>query len=149
MLFPGQMPDALRLVRDFPHQLFILNHCGSPIDRDPEGMDAWRTGLRRLGAAPNVAVKISDLVAYDHNWTVGSLRPVVLHCIECFGVERSMFASDFPVASLHASFDEVYESFKTIVAEFSADEQRALFFGTARRLYRIPDSAISAACLPA
>ena len=49
-----------------------------------------------------------------------SLRPVVLHCIECFGVERSMFASDFPVAGLHASFDEVYESFKTIVAEFSA-----------------------------
>ena len=96
MLYPGQMADALRLVRDFPDQLFILNHCGSPIDRDPEGMDAWRTGLRRLGAAPNVAIKISDLVAYDHDWTLESLRPVVLHCIECFGVERSMFASDFP-----------------------------------------------------
>ena len=96
-----------------------------------------------------MAIKISDLVAYDHDWTLESLRPVVLHCIECFGVERSMFASDFPVAGLYASFDEVYESFKTIVAEFSADEQRALFFDTARRLYRIPDSAISAARLPA
>ena len=149
MLYPGQMGDALRLVRDFPDQLFILNHCGSPIDRDPEGMDTWRTGLRQLGAAPNVAIKISDLVAYDHDWTLESLRPVVLHCIECFGVARCMFASDFPVAGLHASFDEIYESFKTIVAEFSGDEQFALFFETAQRLYRVPDSAISAAGLPA
>ena len=149
MLFPGQIPDAVRLVRDFPNQLFILNHCGSPIDRDPQGMNAWRVGLKELGRAPNVAVKISDLVAYDHQWTVDSLRPVVVHCIECFGVERCMFGSDFPVAGLHASFDEVYESFKTIVAELSSEEQRALFFETARRLYRIPDAAISAASLPA
>ena len=137
MLFPGQIPDAVRLVRDFPNQLFILNHCGSPIDRDPQGMNAWRVGLKELGRAPNVAIKISDLVAYDHQWTVDSLRPVVVHCIECFGVERCMFGSDFPVAGLHASFDEVYESFKTIVAELSSGEQRALFFETARRLYRI------------
>ena len=149
MLYPGQMGDALRLVHDFPDQLFILNHCGSPIDRDPEGMDTWRAGLRSLGAAPNVAIKISDLVAYDHDWTLESLRPVVLHCIECFGVARCMFASDFPVAGLYASFNEVYETFKTIVADFSRDEQRALFFETARRLYRVPGSAISAAGLPA
>jgi len=149
MLFPGQIPDAVRLARDFPNQLFILNHCGSPIDRDPQGMNAWRVGLKELGRAPNVAIKISDLVAYDHQWTVDSLRPVVVHCIECFGVERCMFGSDFPVAGLHASFDEVYESFKTIVAELSSGEQRALFFETARRLYRIPEAAISAASLPA
>ncbi|RWF28579.1 MAG: hypothetical protein EOS45_21720 [Mesorhizobium sp.] len=104
--------------------------------------------LRLLAQRDNVAVKISDLVAYDHDWTLDSLRPVVLHCIDCFGTKRAMFGSDFPVAGLHASFDEVYDSFKAISAGLSADEQAALFFDTARRIYRL-DELSSAGLLPA
>ena len=111
------MPAAARLAADFPDQQFILNHCGSPIDRDAEGMQAWRDGLGTLAQHENVAIKISDLVAYDHDWTLDSLRPVVMHCIDCFGTGRAMFGSDFPVAGLHASFDAVYDSFKAITAE--------------------------------
>ncbi len=114
MVFARQLPQAARLAAAFPDQQFVLNHCGSPIDRDAEGMQAWREGLKVLARQPNVAIKISDLVAYDNHWTLESLRPVVLHCIDCFGPQRSMFASDFPVAGLHATFDEVYGSFKMI-----------------------------------
>jgi predicted TIM-barrel fold metal-dependent hydrolase len=60
-----------------------------------------------------------------------------MHCIECFGPDRAIFASDFPVAGLHASFDEVYGSFKTITGQLSAEEQHALFFATAARIYRL------------
>jgi predicted TIM-barrel fold metal-dependent hydrolase len=143
MVFPGQLGPAARLARAFPDQPFILNHCGSPIDRDDDGMRRWRDGLALLAHSPNVSIKISDLVAYDHDWTLDSLRRVVLHCIDCFGTKRALFASDFPVAGMHASFDEIYEGFKTIVSEFSDDEQRALFFANAQRLYRIdePSSA--------
>jgi predicted TIM-barrel fold metal-dependent hydrolase len=137
MVFPRQLSDAARLAADYPDQQLVLNHCGSPIDRDAEGMQRWRDGLRELARRDNVAVKISDLVAYDHDWTLDSLRPVVMHCIECFGPHRAMFASDFPVAGLHASFDEVYESFKTITEPLSAEEQQALFFATAARVYRL------------
>ena len=135
MVFAHQLPDAARLAADFPDQLFALNHCGSPIDRDAEGMQRWRDGLKLLARQPNVVIKISDLVAYDHDWTLESLRAVVLHCIDCFGPERSMFGSDFPVAGLHATFDEVYDSFKTITADYSGSEQSALFFDTAQRIY--------------
>jgi len=137
MLYPGQMADALRLVRDFPGQTFILNHCGSPADRDPEGMARWRAGLAALGREPNVHLKISDLVAYDHHWTPGSLRDVVLACLDAFGPARSLFASDFPVAGLHASFDQVWDGFKAITADLTPAEQRALFHDNARRLYRV------------
>lgn len=137
MVFPRQLAAAARLAADFPEQIFALNHCGSPIDRDAEGMRRWRDGMRELARRANVAVKISDLVAYDHDWSLDSLRPVVMHCIECFGPNRAMFASDFPVAGLHASFDEVYGSFRTIAAPLSAGEQRALFFETAKRIYRV------------
>ena len=148
MVFPRQLPDAARLAAAFPDQQFVLNHCGSPIDRDAEGMRIWRDGLRLLAGRENVAIKISDLVAYDHDWTLASLRPVVQHCIDCFGTARAMFGSDFPVAGLHASFDEVYDSFKAITADLSADEQAALFFGNARRIYRLDDVS-SAGLLPA
>jgi predicted TIM-barrel fold metal-dependent hydrolase len=143
MVFPNQLSQAERLARDFPNQLFVLNHCGSPIDRDVDGMRRWREGLATLGRAPNVSIKISDLVAYDHRWTLESLTEVVLHCLECFGVARAMFASDFPVAGLHASFDEVYDAFKAIASQLSADEQRALFFANAARLYRLDDPSSS------
>ncbi|CCV12099.1 amidohydrolase family protein [Mesorhizobium sp. STM 4661] len=148
MVFARQLADAARLAAAFPDQQFVLNHCGSPIDRDANGMQAWRDGLRLLSKRENVAIKISDLVAYDHDWTLDSLRPVVLHCIDCFGIERAMFGSDFPVAGLHASFDAVYDSFKAITENFSTDDQTALFFGNARRIYRQGDVS-SAGLLPA
>lgn len=142
MVFPRQLAGAARLAADFPEQPFVLNHCGSPIDRDSEGMARWRDGLRALAARDNVLIKISDLVAYDHDWTLDSLREVVLTCIESFGTDRAMFASDFPVAGLHASFDEVYDAFKAITADLSVQEQRALFHDNAARTYRLePDSS--------
>jgi len=144
MVFPNQLAQAARLAQDFPNQLFVLNHCGSPIDRDHEGMRRWREGLARLGRAPNVSIKISDLVAYDHHWTLDSLAEVVLHCLKCFGSARAMFASDFPVAGLHASFDKVYDAFKAIASQLSADEQTALFFANAARIYRFDDLSSSA-----
>ena len=137
MVFPRQLAAAARLASDFPQLQFVLNHCGSPIDRDAEAMEFWRRGVRALAERENVAIKISDLVAYDHDWTLESLRPVVMHCIDCFGVSRSMFGSDFPVTGLHASFDETFDSFKTIVEDLSADDQSALFHDNAARLYRI------------
>ncbi len=138
MIFANQLDDAFRLARDFPDQLFVLNHSGSPIDQDPESMARWRAGIEALGAAENVAIKISALTGYIPNWTLESLRPLILHCIDAFGPDRSMFASDFPVTRLHASFAQSYDVYRAVAAEFAQGEQRALFFETARRVYRVP-----------
>ena len=137
MLYPYQAEEVARLALDFPNQSFIVNHCGSPIDRDREGMLRWKEGLRRLGSAPNVLIKISALTAYDPSPTPESLREVALHCIECFGVDRSMFGSDFPVGRLWTSYDAIFDGFKAIVSDFSEAEQSALFHDNARRVYRI------------
>jgi predicted TIM-barrel fold metal-dependent hydrolase len=119
MVFPSQLAQAERQTRDFPNQLFVLNHCGSPIDRDPDGMRRWREGLAILGRAPNVSIKISDLVVHDHHGTLEGLAEVVLHCLECFGVAPVLFASEFPVAGLHASFGEAYDAFNAIASQLS------------------------------
>jgi predicted TIM-barrel fold metal-dependent hydrolase len=137
MLYPYQAEEVARLALDFPNQSFIVNHCGSPIDRDQEGMLRWKEGLRRLGSAPNVQIKISALTAYDPSPTPESLREVAFHCIECFGVDRSMFGSDFPVGRLWTSYDAIFDGFKAIVRDFSEAEQSALFHDNARRVYRM------------
>lgn len=137
MLYPYQAEEVARLARAFPDQRFIINHCGSPIDRDAEGMARWKQGLRLLGREPNVSIKISALTAYDPSPTPESLREVAVHCIESFGVDRSMFGSDFPVGRLWTTFDAIFDGFKAIVQDFSEDEQRALFCDNARRVYRI------------
>jgi predicted TIM-barrel fold metal-dependent hydrolase len=137
MLYPYQAEEVARLARDFPNQTFIVNHCGSPINRDHEGMARWKASLERLGTAPNVQIKISALTAYDPSPTPESLRQVALHCIECFGVNRSMFGSDFPVGRLWTSFDAIFYGFKAIVSDFPEAEQSALFHDNALRVYRI------------
>jgi predicted TIM-barrel fold metal-dependent hydrolase len=137
MLYPYQAEEVARLARDFPDQTFIVNHCGSPIDRDRDGMRQWRQGLKLLGSEPNALIKISGLTAYDPRPTPESLRDVALHCIDCFGVERSMFGTDFPVGRLWTSFDAIFDGFKAMVRDFSHPEQSALFHDNARRVYRI------------
>jgi predicted TIM-barrel fold metal-dependent hydrolase len=98
-------------------------------------MILWRNGLKALARAENVSIKISDLVAYDNDWTIASLKPVITQCIDCFGPARSMFASDFPVAGLHATFAEIYDAFRILTQDLSRDEQHQLFFSTANRTY--------------
>ncbi len=139
MLYPYQAEQLVRLARDFPDQRFVINHCGSPVDRDGEGMERWRQGLKLLGQAENISIKISALTAYDPHPTLDSLRDVTLHCIDCFGTERSMFGSDFPVGRLWTTFDAIFDGFKAIVTDLSEREQRALFYENARRLYRMDD----------
>lgn len=130
---------AAELARDFPGTTLILNHTGLPADRSAEGLAAWRRALERLAAQPNTALKISGLGVPGQAWTVAANGPVVRDAIAVFGVERCLFASNFPVDSLVASFDTIFAGFKTIVADRPAAEQRALFHDNAVRLYRLGD----------
>jgi predicted TIM-barrel fold metal-dependent hydrolase len=72
------------------------------------------------------------------------LRDAALHCIECFGVDRSMFGSDFPVGRLWTSFDAICDGFKAIARDFSEAEQSALFRDNARREYRVDAATVAA-----
>ncbi|HEX5077584.1 MAG TPA: amidohydrolase family protein, partial [Geminicoccaceae bacterium] len=133
------LAEAAALARDFPDTQIILNHTGLPSDRSEAGLAGWREAMRRLAAAPNVACKISGLGQPGRPWPIEGNRRVVLETIDIFGVERCMFASNFPVDSLVADFDTIFDGFKTIVAGFGASEQAALFHDNALRFYRLED----------
>lgn len=134
-------PETYASIKDlasaFPDIVISLDHAGFPRKRDPEYFQMWRTGLKRLAEAPNVVIKISGLGMCDNRWTVDSIRPWVLSCIEIFGVERSFFGSNWPVDRLYSSYPDVVNAYATIIRDFSPDEQTALFSGNAQRIFRI------------
>lgn len=135
---PWQIEDALDLIAAFPGIRFALNHCGSPFDRTREGLAQWAQGIRRLAAAPNVVMKISDPVAYDPQWTLDSLRHVLRTCLDVFGPSRCMLGSDHPVVALHATFAQIYDAYRRIFADLGDAESHAIFAGNAAAFYRVP-----------
>ncbi len=129
--------EAASLARDFPGTPIILNHTGLPGDRSAAGLAGWREAMATLAACPNAAVKISGLGQPGQPWTVEANGPIVRETIRIFGVERCMFASNFPVDGLCAPFDTIYSGFKTIVRDLAEADQRRLFHDNAVRIYRL------------
>jgi predicted TIM-barrel fold metal-dependent hydrolase len=137
-LYPSQMIEAAALAQEHPDTQFIVNHAGMFVDRaSVDGFRAWRDGMRALAACPNVAVKISGLAMFDHQWSVESFRPYVLETIDTFGCKRAMFASNFPVDRLFATYERLWNAYASIVKDLSDTEIDALFKSNAERIYRI------------
>jgi predicted TIM-barrel fold metal-dependent hydrolase len=135
-LYYPQMAEFRELALAFPNVQIILNHAGMQVD-GPDHFQGWRDGMRTLSEASNVACKISGLGMGDHNWTVDSIRPYIESTIEALGVERCMFASNFPVDKLFSTYGDIFDAFRTITAGYSAAEKRALFHDNAAHYYRI------------
>ena len=137
MMYPYQAEAVDDLAAALPGLQIIVNHCGSPIDRDEAGMRRWRDGLVRIAKRPNIAIKVSNPGGYDPDWTLDSIRAVAMHCIDSFGPERAMFGTDYPVSRIQMSYDQIYDTFKTIADAFSAEDQARLFHDNAKRFYRL------------
>jgi len=133
-----QLPIAIRLVSQCPDVTFILDHCGVPQVRD-KILDPWRSLIREIAKFPNVFCKISGLIAYadPNNWTAEDLRPYVDHAIECFGWDRVMFGSDWPVCTLSASYRQWVDVLLSLTRSAGEANQKKLFHDNAIRVYRL------------
>jgi predicted TIM-barrel fold metal-dependent hydrolase len=128
---------ARALAERHPGVTLCLDHCGVPLERSEAYFDHWRTELRGLAEAPNVVVKVSGLAMRDAAWTIESIRPWVLECIDAFGPQRVVFATNWPVDSLFSDYGDVVRAYRAILAEFTTDEQAAMLAGNAERIFRI------------
>jgi predicted TIM-barrel fold metal-dependent hydrolase len=128
--------EATRLAHDYPDTTIILNHTGLPSPRDPESLTGWRAAMAEFAICPNVVVKISGIGVPGHAWTVALNGDIVRSVLDQFGPSRCMFASNFPVDSLCARFDEIMLGMRQILAGYTHQEQAAFFCDNARRVYR-------------
>jgi L-fuconolactonase len=134
---PADLGDAVKLVEACPDTRFILDHCGNgPVyARDRR---QWQRDMDRLARLRNVDCKISGIVAEAREkWTADDLAPVVNHSLNAFGPDRVMFAGDWPVCTLRATFRQWVDALKAIVRNRPADQQQKLFHDNALRVYRL------------
>jgi predicted TIM-barrel fold metal-dependent hydrolase len=140
-LYPQQIAAALSVIDSTPDLTFILNHTGMFVDRSQvAGWRQWRQGLRELARRSNVAVKISGLAMFDHHWTIESFRPYVLEAIDAFGVDRCMFASNFPIDRLHARYGALWRAYARIIEGAADGERDQLLRSNAARYYSLRPS---------
>jgi len=136
-IYKHQMEDAVNLANKYNDVLFILNHTGEPCYQSKEYIESWEQNMNKLAKCENIVAKISGLGMFDPNWTIDSTRIFVEKTIQIFGIERCMFASNFPVDKIFNSFDTYWNSFKEITKNYSENDKKLLFSSNAEKYYRI------------
>ncbi|MCX6968231.1 MAG: amidohydrolase [Verrucomicrobia bacterium] len=133
-----QLSLAGELAQKCPEVQFVLDHCGVP-DIAGGALDPWRESLRELAKLPNVACKISGILAYckPGNATSEAVRPYIEHSIECFGWDRVMWGGDWPVITQRSSLKKWVEISREIVGAACESDQHKLFHENAVRIYGI------------
>ena len=138
LLQPRHIPIAIDVVKQFPEQPFVLDHIAKPFIKDGI-IGAWESDIRALASHDNVCCKVSGMVteaAWD-GWTQADFAPYLDIVFDCFGVERLMFGSDWPVCTLAASYSDVVGIVETYISALSADEQAAIMGGNAAAFYQL------------
>ncbi len=149
-----QNPDFLELARAVPECTMVLDHFGTPLGigtykhcRD-EIFQEWEQDIAKIAKCPNVYAKLGGLAMPDNGFAwhtaerppgsdefVKEQKKYYLHAIECFGPERCMFESNFPVDRLSINYHTLFNAYKKIVSDFSESEKHAMFYGTADKVY--------------
>ncbi len=137
MAHPDQLQAAARGLADFDDLVVVVEHTGWPRSGSDEEHALWRVGIDALaGLGDRVVCKLSGLAMPLGSMDAEAFRPWLEYAIEAFGVDRCMFASNFPVDGLHGTFDELYLAFTGVTAGLGAEARELLFAANAERVYR-------------
>jgi predicted TIM-barrel fold metal-dependent hydrolase len=136
-VLPENLGKARELAEAYPDVVLCIDHAGFPRARDTEYFEMWKRGMREAAGAPNVVCKVSGLGMCDNAWTVDSLRPWVLACIDAFSTDRTFLGTNWPVDRLYSSYGDVLDAYERIIGDLSGPEQEALFAQNAERVFRI------------
>jgi L-fucono-1,5-lactonase len=145
LIYSRHLPVAVELVSMFDRQRFVLDHLAKPPIRQ-HTIDVWERNLRQLAAHPNVMCKLSGLVteADWRSWTPAALRPYLDVAFDCFGWDRLMIGSDWPVCTLAADYARTMAVVTDYIADRPAHERDAVLGGNALRFWKLTTPAVSA-----
>ena len=136
-VFAGQVKYAVELIKAFPNVPMILLHSGMLTDRSPLMIEQWRAALTAMAAFPNVHVKLSGLGMFSLGLTYPQARQVIRDSIQIFGIERTIYGSNFPLEKLHASYADFIALYRKVMSEYSEADQRKVFHDNAVKFYRL------------
>jgi L-fucono-1,5-lactonase len=136
LIYERQLKAAIELVDRHPEQVFVLDHVAKPKIAAHE-LEPWRTLMRELAQRSNVHCKLSGMTteADWKQWTMDDLRPYWEVVLECFGPERLLAGSDWPVCMLAVSYGHWWQLLREMVSGLSEGEQEKILGGNAVRVY--------------
>jgi predicted TIM-barrel fold metal-dependent hydrolase len=138
MAHPDQLQAAARGLAGVDELVVVVEHAGWPRSASDEEHALWRVGMEALaGLGERVACKLSGLAMPLGSMRVEAFRPWIEPAIELFGVDRCLFASNFPVDGMHGTFDELYSTFDALTADLDDESRDQLFAANAERIYRL------------
>jgi L-fuconolactonase len=138
LIYPHHLPVAFEFVSRFPRQRFVLDHLGKPLIRSG-ALQPWASGIRKLAELPNVYCKLSGLVteADWNNWKSEDIKPYLDIALECFGSERLMIGSDWPVCTVVASYSEVMNLVTEYFSCYSDAVRNSVLGGNAAKFWNL------------
>jgi L-fuconolactonase len=138
LIYEHQLPMAVKLVDRNPKQIFVLDHLAKP-KIAAQILSPWRENLRELARRPNVVCKVSGMVteADWSDWTMSDLSPYLETALECFGPERLLAGSDWPVCTVASSYPGWWERLRQWTSSLSPGEQEDILGANATRIYRL------------
>jgi L-fuconolactonase len=138
LIFPKQLPAAIKLVAQYAKQPFVLDHIAKPLIKDGV-MEPWRSQLRELAKAPNVMCKVSGIIteADQKAWKPEDIRPFLDVVFEAFGPERLMWGSDWPVCLLAGSYERVFGLADSYASSLTESQRMGLFGGNCASFYGV------------
>ena len=139
LIYSRHLPAAAELAARLPRQRFVLDHLAKP-DIRGRAIDPWARDLRALAACPNVCAKLSGLVteADWSRWTAADIRPYLDVAFDCFGAERLMVGSDWPVCTVAGDYARTMAVVVDYLAEHAAADRDAVLGGNALRFWKLP-----------
>ena len=128
-----------------PDLRLVIDHMAKPPIASGE-VDEWARELKDVAAYPKIFCKLSGLVTEANltTWSKDDLRPFVDRALESFGPQRMMFGSDWPVSLLAASYDQVLDSFQSLLQDLNEQERARIFDDNASEFYQLRSEARSA-----
>ena len=137
LIYPRHLPVAADFVGHFDGQTFVLDHLAKP-DIRGKAIDAWARDLRRLAQHPRVWCKVSGMVteADWQRWTAKDLEPYLDVAFDCFGAERLIAGSDWPVCTLAGDYSRTMAVLRDYLERRTPAERDAVLGGNAKKLYK-------------
>ena len=136
LIYPKQLPAAIRLAENFPDQPFVLDHIAKPPIKDGT-LEPWKSQLRRLAKLPTVHCKVSGMLTEaDHrHWQAEQFRPYFDTVFEAFGPARLMYGSDWPVCLFAGSYEQAFRLVDDYARGLTEAERAGLFGDNGARFY--------------
>lgn len=135
LVLPRHLPRLLQVIDRHGDLQFVLDHCAKPHLATGD-IAEWRQHVAEIAKRPNVVCKLSGLVTEaKSDWQIADLRPAVDHVRDCFGPQRLLWGSDWPVVNLAGGYDRWFAATESLLADLSPAEQADVFGGNAGRIY--------------